>query len=92
MKKRLFDIAWATVAQFGSFAEALAHAWKVVKLQLALATHPLVNFSYIKVDGTIRQAVGTLVNVPAPKGGDRKPNNKVLTYFDLQQNDWRCLS
>jgi|ERR1700744_46603 len=90
MKRRLFNIAWATVAQFDSFAEALKHAWCVVKLQYALCTQALVNFKYKKVDGTIREAVGTLESVPTPKGGFRKANYGLLTYFDLQQNDWRC--
>ena len=90
MKRRLFNIAWSIVDQFDSFAAALVHAWKVIKLQAALCLKAMVNFSYRKVDGSIRNAVGTLVNVPTPKGGERKPNHKVMTYFDLQQNDWRC--
>jgi hypothetical protein len=90
MKSRLFKIAHSIKNQFETFAEALVHAWKVIKLQYALATKALVNFSFKKVDGSIREAVGTLVNVPAPKGGERKVNYCLMTYFDLQQNDWRC--
>lgn len=90
MKRRLFNIAWSIVDQFDSFAAALTHAWKVVKLQYALGTQAVVNFTYRKVDGAIREAVGTLETVPMPKGGFRKPNHSLLTYFDLQQNDWRC--
>lgn len=90
MKRRLFNIAWSVADQFDSFSEALIHAWKVVKLQFALCTQALVNFSYRKVDGSIRHAVGTLESVPTPKGGFRKANYGLLTYFDLQQGDWRC--
>ena len=90
MKSRLFNIAWSIVGQFDSFSEALVHAWKVIRLQLALCTQALVNFSYRKVDGSIREAVGTMMTVPTPKGGFRKVNHSLLTYFDLQQNDWRC--
>ncbi|MCC8426946.1 SH3 beta-barrel fold-containing protein [Mucilaginibacter sp. UR6-11] len=90
MKSRLFNIAWSIVGQFGSFSEALAHAWKIAKLQFALCTQALVNFSYRKVDGSIREAVGSLQNPPMPKGGMRKVNHSILTYFDLQQQDWRC--
>lgn len=90
MKRRLFNIAWSIVNQFDSFAAALTHAWKVIKLQYALCTQAVVNFTYKKVDGTIREAVGTLESVPTPKGGFRKPNHSLLTYFDLQQQDWRC--
>lgn len=90
MKRRLFSIAWSIVDQFDSFSAALTHAWKVIRLQLALCTQALVNFKYKKVDGSIRQAVGTLETVPTPKGGFRKVNHGLLTYFDLQQNEWRC--
>jgi hypothetical protein len=90
MKSRLFHIAHTVKGQFATFAAALTHAWKVIKLQMALATRAMVNFTYRKIDGSIREAVGTLVNVPTPKGGDRKANHSLLTYFDLQQNDWRC--
>jgi len=90
MKRRLFNIAWAVRKQFATFSEALKHAWKVIKLQYQLSTRTLVNFTYKKVDGSIRDAVGTLLSVPAPKGGERKVNDGLLTYFDLQQNDWRC--
>ncbi|EHQ29000.1 SH3 beta-barrel fold-containing protein [Mucilaginibacter paludis] len=90
MKSRLFHIAHSIKASFRTFAEALTHAWRVIRLQVALTTQALVNFTYKKIDGTIRDAVGTLVNKPAPKGGHRKVNHTLLTYFDLQQNDWRC--
>jgi len=90
MKSRLFNIAWAVRKQFTTFSEALTHAWKVIKLQYQLATRALVNFTYTNLDGSVREAVGTLVSVPAPKGGHRKVNYGLLTYFDLQQNDWRC--
>ena len=90
MKKRLFNIAWSIVDQFDSFAEALKHAWKVIRLQFELCTRALVEFKYKKVDGSIREAVGTLETVPMPKGGYKKPNHSILTYFDLQVQEWRC--
>ncbi len=90
MKSQLFKIAHAIRNQFASFSEALVHAWKVIKLHIELKTKKVVNFTYVKVDGSIREAVGTLVNAPMPKGGERKPNYKVLNYFDLQQMEYRC--
>lgn len=90
MKTRLFNIAWSIRKSFSTFGEALAHAWKTVKLQFALCTQAVVCFTYKKVDGTIREAVGTLETVPMPKGGYRKQNFGILNYFDLQQQDWRC--
>lgn len=90
MRSRLFNIAWSIVGQFDSFSEALVHAWKTIRLQLALCTQALVRFKYLKVDGSVREAVGTLDSVPMPKGGLRKPNYGILNYFDLQQQEWRC--
>lgn len=90
MKSRLFKIAHTIKGNFSSFSDALVFAWRVIKLQYALCTQALVNFTYKKVDGTIRHAVGTLERVPMPKGGFKKPNHSLLTYFDLQQNEYRC--
>lgn len=87
MKTRLFNIAWTVRKSFATFSEALTYAWKVVKLQIALCLG-VVTFQYKKIDGTIRTAVGTRDNVPATKGIG-KPNNSVLTYFDLEAQGWR---
>jgi len=87
MKRRLLNIAWSVVNQFDSFGEALKHAWKVIKLQAELCMG-VVKFAYTKKDGTRRAAIGTLDNVPAVKG-ERKSPFSLLTYFDLEANDWR---
>lgn len=83
-------MAHAIKSNFTSFAEALKFAWNVIKLQCRLLTESVVNFTFKKVDGTIRDAVGTLETVPMPKGGFKKSNFAILNYFDLQQQDWRC--
>jgi hypothetical protein len=89
MKRRLFNIAWSIVGQFNSFSEALVHAWKVIRLQLALCTQAMVRFRYIKVsDGSVREAVGTLENVPATNG-NKAANYGILTYFDVDATGWR---
>lgn len=90
MKSRLFKIAHSIKNQFATFSAALVHAWKVIRLQYKLCTNALVNFTYKKIDGSIREAVGTLESVPTPKGGFKKTNYAILNHFDLQQNDWRC--
>ena len=90
MKRRLFNIAWSIVGQFDSFAEALAHAWKVVKLQFALCTQALVEFKYKKVDGSIREAKGS--NESLKYNPSEKPKNSnfgILVYFDLEANGFR---
>lgn len=51
----------------------------------------IVRFFFTKIDGTIREAWGTLKNdlVPETKGIDRKKNENVFTYFDIEKNNWR---
>lgn len=88
MKSRLFKMAWAIRANFQTFGEALSHAWKVVKLQFDLCTKPVLKFSYMKKDGSRRDAIGTVETVPAIKGV-RPVNFGLLTYFDLEAQDWR---
>jgi hypothetical protein len=88
MKSRLFKMAWAIKNQFSTFAEALTHAWRTIKLQWALCLG-VVTFSYKKIDGSTRVATGTLDSVPATKGTRREPNYGLLTYFDLEKENWR---
>lgn len=89
MKRRLMNIAWAVRSQFSTFAEALKHAWKVIRLQFLLCTQAVVNFKYKKLDGSIREARGTVETVPATKGTKRTVNFAVLTYYDVDAQDWR---
>ncbi|MFA6087451.1 SH3 beta-barrel fold-containing protein [Mucilaginibacter sp.] len=89
MKSRLFNIAWAVRKQFSSFSEALAFAWKTVKLQIQLCLG-VVTFRYKKVsDGSIRTATGTNDHGQQLKGSDRAKNYGILTYFDTEANGFR---
>ena len=52
-------------------------------------------FLYLKLDGSVREARGTLAPhlIPTdrrPKGL-RQPSPLVLTYFDKEKTQWRCL-
>ena len=55
----------------------------------------IVDFEFVKKDGTIRQAKGTLVaeHLPAPKADSdalaRKTNENVLVYFDMEKQSFR---
>ena len=52
-----------------------------------------VRFCFRKIDGTIREAVGTLLDivVPATKGSaqGKKTNDDVQVYFDTEKNEYR---
>lgn len=71
-------------------AEALKCAWANIKFK-ALAKKGIVEFTFRKVDGTIRQAFGTLKEgvVPATQG-TRKQYANTQCYFDTEKGEWRC--
>ena len=52
-------------------------------------------FIYMKKDGSVREAHGTLCPelIPAADAprGLRRPAAKVLTYYDTDRGAWRCL-
>ena len=55
----------------------------------------IVDFEFVKKDGTVRQAKGTLVaeHLPAPKADSdapaRKTNENVFGYFDMEKQSFR---
>lgn len=88
----IMSLAWAFVRKNGySMSEALKCAWANVKLRVQLSKR-IVEFYFKKVDGTLRQAFGTLMSdrVPQTKGAGRKPNDSLQTYFDTEKGEWRC--
>ena len=53
----------------------------------------IVKFLYIKLDGTVRTAWGTLKSdlIPASAGTDnRKKNDSVMVYFYQEKESYRC--
>ena len=75
-----------------SLSEALKKAWAVFKLKAAMSKG-IVKFYFQKVDGSIREAYGTLAErfIPATTGSDnRKKNDTTQTYFDTERQEWRC--
>ena len=75
-----------------AFCECLKLAWRNFNLVRRMHTE-VVRFYFRKVDGTIREAWGTLRPdlVPATKDNDtRKKNDTVQVYFDTERQEWRC--
>lgn len=83
--------AWDLVKRFGfTMSEALKTAWANFKFR-RYATQRIVEFTFRKVDGSIRQAFGTLKESLLPAtNGNRKMNNDIQTYFDTEKGEWRC--
>ena len=95
VKNQLSEImlqAWQFVKRNGySMSEALKCAWANYKLRMAMASR-IVKFYFQKIDGSIREAFGTLASGIVPETGDnsRRRNDSVQVYYDTEKADWRC--
>ena len=86
-------LAWQMVKRNGySMSEALKTAWMNIKLKAAMKER-IVRFYFQKVDGSLREAYGTLKEslLPENKGTDnRKKSDTVQVYFDTEKCEYRC--
>ena len=86
-------LAWQFVKRNGfTMSEALKAAWANMKLKAAMKNR-IVKFYFQKVDGSIREAYGTLKDnlIPAVAGTDnRKRNDTVQVFYDTEKQEWRC--
>lgn len=91
MNKKAMILAWMFVKNNGlTIQEALRVAWLNVKLRKAMNSS-IVQFRYRKIDGTIREASGTLIdNLLPPIQGLVHHGKDVQTYFDVEQRSFRC--
>ena len=88
----VMQLAWQFVKTNGmGLSEALRTAWRNVKLRAAMSVR-IVKFWFQKVDGTTREAYGTLAErfLPAAQGAGRRANATVQTYFDTERREYRC--
>lgn len=84
--------AWQFVKRNGySMSDALKTAWANYKLKREMSER-IVKFYFQKVDGSTREAFGTLSEklMPAVKGTERKRNDTVQVYFDTEKQAFRC--
>ena len=89
----VMTLAWQFIKRNGfSRSEALRVAWKNVKVRTSMH-EGIVKFYFIKVDGTRREAYGTLAErlIPAHTDGqaNRKKNDTIQVYFDTEKMAWR---
>lgn len=89
--KEIMSLAWSFVRKNGySMSEALKCAWANIKLR-SLLHKQVVEFFFKKVDGTLRQAFGTLMTNRVPQTtGSKKTADSCQVYFDTEKNEWRC--
>ena len=91
--RAIMQMAWQFVKRNGfTMAEALKAAWLNFKLKLAMAVR-IVKFYFQKVDGSIREAYGTLNPSIMPEAGgndNRRKNDTVQVYWDSEVLAFRC--
>jgi len=87
----IMKTAWQFFKQTGlEFSECLKKAWANYKLQKAMLIG-IVKFYFQKVDGTTREAWGTLQDVEDKiKGDNRAKNSTIQVYFDTEKQEFRC--
>lgn len=89
---KIFTLAWQMVKRNGmSMSEALRTAWLNAKLRTKMYAG-IAKFYFRKVDGSIREAYGTLKSELVPETGNsnRAKNDTVSVYFDTEKSEWRC--
>lgn len=89
--RKIMKLAWQFVKRNGfTLSEALKEAWANIKLVNAMHKG-IVKFYFTKIDGSKREAYGTLSSeVIPPVGGERKNNDTCQVYFDTEKQAWRC--
>lgn len=88
---KIMRTAWMFVKRNGyTMSEALKVAWLNAKAVKAMHGK-IVEFFFKKVDGTLRQAFGTLDphRLPQTQGTGRKANETVQVYFDTDRQEFR---
>lgn len=86
----IFCYAWRLVKTLGyTLSEALKCAWANAKFR-AKAFAGIIHFVFTKVDGSMREAFGTLATdrVPAIQGTRTTPSH-IQVYFDTEKGEWR---
>lgn len=92
MKSEIFTSAWAIKRQnpTATFAWCLRKAWAAHKLRQRMQKGA-EKFEYIKGDGSVRFAVGTLDanQISYEAKGGRKSSPSTIVYFDLEVGEFR---
>lgn len=91
--RTIMNMAWQLVKRNGfTLSDGLKKAWLVFKTK-ARMYKGIVKFYFQKVDGTLREAYGTLNPklMPPIDGNDRRAKcPTVQVYFDTEKQEFRC--
>lgn len=93
MLHEVMNLAWQFVRTNGlGMSEALKLAWANLRLRNEMKNR-IVHFRFIRVDGSVREAVGTLDSRLMPPLKDKAEgtrSNAVQVYYDLERGGFRC--
>lgn len=86
----IMNEAWRLIRQNGyTKSEALKTAWMIAKTKRIMRSG-VATFAYLKMDGSVREAHGTLMASALPAtGGRRREDSTLMTYFDVDKGAWR---
>lgn len=89
--REVMNLAWQFIRKNGmNLSDALKVSWRNIKLK-SLLKKKVVKFYFQKVDGSLREAYGTLKEGLVPKTNGEKRNIVTCqTYFDTEKDEWRC--
>lgn len=89
-KRAIMVYAWSLVRTQGfTLSDALKCAWANAKFNKVAKEH-VCEFVYMKVDGTIRKAIGTITATYTNTSGVyRAQNPDIQKYFDIECGAWR---
>ena len=90
----IMTLAWQFVKRNGyTMSEALKVAWTNMKLMKQMKER-IVKFYFQKVDGSVREAYGTLKNglVPETGNSDRVKNDTVQFSYDTYHQIWQSFN
>lgn len=91
---KIMSTAWSYLKKgiFTNMSQALRAAWAKFKIVSRLKSS-VVNFTYRKANGELREAIGTLRDGNfqyETKGSNRKEKPDVISYYDLGVQGWRA--
>jgi hypothetical protein len=88
----LMKNAWFLVRNYSmSLGDAMRQAWRIFKLKTAMHKG-IVKFQFKKLDGSLRDAIGTLTDdaLSTLVGSQYyNPSPKVVPYYDCEKGAWR---
>ncbi len=89
----IMQMAWDFVKNNGkSLGEAMRCAWRNFKLRAGMYEGKAMRFSFLKKDGTIREALGTLARAAInyiPNGTGAPAPERVQRFWDLEKGEYR---